>query len=62
MCESALVLAKSDNLPGGDQYGGVLTSAVGLGDELISRLKTAGIEFKSWKFNLNNKEYCCEYF
>ena len=47
MCESALVLAKSDNLPGGDQYGGVLTSAVGLGDELISRLKKAGIEFKS---------------
>ena len=47
VCESALVLAKSDNLPGGDQYGGVLTSAVGLGDELISRLKTAGIEFKS---------------
>tara|TARA_Y100000588_G_scaffold40306_1_gene38559 strand:+ start:1 stop:1101 length:1101 start_codon:yes stop_codon:yes gene_type:complete len=47
VCESALVLAKSDNLPSGDQYGGVLTSAVGLGDELISRLKTAGIEFKS---------------
>ena len=47
VCESALVLAKSDNLPGGDQYGGVLTSAVGLGDEFISRLKTAGIEFKS---------------
>ena len=47
VCESALVLAKSDNLPGGDQYGGVLTSAVGLGDELISRLKSAGIEFKS---------------
>ena len=47
VCESALVLAKSDNLPGGDQYGGVLTSAVGLGDELISRLKKAGIEFKS---------------
>ncbi len=47
VCESALVLAKSDNLPSGDQYGGVLTSAVGLGDELISRLKKAGIEFKS---------------
>ena len=47
VCESALALAKSDNLPGGDQYGGVLTSAVGLGDELISRLRKAGIEFKS---------------
>ena len=47
VCESALVLAKSDNLPGGDQYGGVLTSAVGLGDELITRLKKAGIEFNS---------------
>jgi short subunit dehydrogenase-like uncharacterized protein len=47
VCESALVLARSENLPGGDQYGGVLTSAVGLGDELIERLKAAGIEFNA---------------
>ena len=47
VCESALALARSDNLPRGDRYGGVLTSAVGLGDILIERLKKAGIEFNS---------------
>jgi len=47
VCESALALARSDNLPRGDRYGGVLTSAVGLGDILIERLKKAGIEFSS---------------
>ena len=47
VCESALTLAKSNNLPGGDNYGGVLTSAAGLGNELISRLKNADIEFKT---------------
>ncbi len=46
VCESALALARSDNLPGGNEYGGVLTSAVGLGDVLIDRLKSAEIEFK----------------
>ena len=46
VCESALTLARSSNLPGGDDYGGVLTSAVGLGEELIKRLKQADIEFK----------------
>jgi short subunit dehydrogenase-like uncharacterized protein len=46
VCESALTLARSDVLPGGDEYGGVLTSAVGLGDALIDRLKNAEIEFK----------------
>ena len=46
VCESALTLARSDSLPGGDEYGGVLTSAVGLGDALIDRLKNAEIEFK----------------
>ena len=46
VCESALTLARSNNLPGGDDYGGVLTSAVGLGEELIKRLKQADIEFK----------------
>ena len=47
VCESALTLAKSNNLPGGDNYGGILTSAAGLGNELISRLKNADIEFKT---------------
>tara|TARA_B100000963_G_C22582347_1_gene651466 strand:+ start:246 stop:1424 length:1179 start_codon:yes stop_codon:yes gene_type:complete len=46
VCESALALAKSNDLPGGSEYGGVLTSAVGLGDVLIQRLKDAEIEFK----------------
>ncbi len=46
VCESALTLARSDNLPGGDDYGGVLTSAAGLGEELINRLKEADIDFK----------------
>ena len=46
VCESALALARSDDLPGGNEYGGVLTSAVGLGEVLIDRLKSAEIEFK----------------
>ena len=46
VCESALALARSDDLPGGNEYGGVLTSAVGLGEVLIDRLKNAEIEFK----------------
>ena len=46
VCESALALAKSNDLPGGNEYGGVLTSAVGLGEVLIDRLKNAEIEFK----------------
>jgi len=46
VCESALTLARSFNLPGGDDYGGVLTSAAGLGEELINRLKEADIVFK----------------
>ena len=46
VCESAMALAKSNDLPGGNEYGGVLTSAVGLGEVLIDRLKNAEIEFK----------------
>jgi short subunit dehydrogenase-like uncharacterized protein len=46
VCESAMALARSDNLPGGPEYGGVLTSAVGLGEVLVDRLKNAEIEFK----------------
>ena len=46
VCESALSLARSADLPGGSEYGGVLTSAVGLGDVLIERLSNKEIEFK----------------
>ena len=45
--ECALCLIENqDELPGGKEYGGVLTSASGLGDPLIARLKKAGILFK----------------
>ena len=46
VCESALTLAFSEDLPFGKEFGGVLTSAVGLGDPLISRLMKAGISFE----------------
>ena len=35
-----------NELPGGSEYGGVLTPAVGLGEVLIERLKNKEIEFK----------------
>ena len=45
--ECALCLIENqDELPGGKEYGGVLTSASGLGDLLIARLKNAGILFQ----------------
>tara|TARA_B100000941_G_scaffold157198_1_gene111537 strand:+ start:928 stop:2115 length:1188 start_codon:yes stop_codon:yes gene_type:complete len=45
--ECALCLVKdTDTLPGGKEYGGVLTSASGLGDALIKRLINAGISFE----------------
>ncbi|MDC3271422.1 saccharopine dehydrogenase NADP-binding domain-containing protein [Gammaproteobacteria bacterium] len=45
--ECALCLIENqDELPGGKEYGGVLTSASGLGDPLIARLKKAGILFQ----------------
>ena len=45
--ECALCLMEdADSLPGGSEYGGVLTSASGLGQPLISRLKKVGITFK----------------
>ena len=47
VCEAALTLAFSDDLPFGNEFGGVLTSAVGLGDPLISRLMKAGISFEA---------------
>jgi len=45
--ECALCLTEDANsLPGGSEYGGVLTSASGLGQSLITRLKKVGISFK----------------
>lgn len=44
--ECALCLIEDiEELPGGREYGGVLTSASGLGHSLISRLTKAGIDF-----------------
>ena len=39
------LLEDSAKLPGGDAYGGVLTSASGLGRALIERLSKVGIRF-----------------
>ena len=48
VCESALTLIHTaDSLPGGKEYGGILTPSTGLGEALISRLKTAGIKFEN---------------
>ena len=47
VCESALsLLGDQRNLPGGSDYGGILTSSSGLGHVLIDRLKNAGIVFE----------------
>ena len=47
VCESALTLIHSeDNLPGGKDYGGLLTPASGLGLPLIDRLSKAEIFFE----------------
>ena len=46
VAECALCLVEdTDALPGGSDYGGVLTSASGLGMALVDRLKRVGIEF-----------------
>ena len=45
--ECALCLIEdADDLPGGSEYGGVLTSASGLGNSLISRLSKVGVNFE----------------
>ena len=45
--ECALCLIEDqDTLPGGGEYGGILTSASGLGQSLIARLKRVGINFE----------------
>ena len=44
VCEAALCLAIDfDQLPGGAEYGGVLTPASGLGNALVKRLRAAGM-------------------
>lgn len=44
LCEAALSLAvNTDELPGGEKRGGILTPATGLGDVLVERLKKAGM-------------------
>ncbi len=44
LCESALALAlQLDELPGGRQYGGLLTPMSGLGEVLVQRLRDAGM-------------------
>ena len=47
-CESALCLSVEDpeSLPGGKNFGGLLTPSVGLGGVLIKRLKDIGVSFK----------------
>jgi len=40
------LVENEQDLPGGPDYGGILTSASGLGGVLISRLKNAGIVFE----------------
>ena len=47
VCESALTLIKERReLPGGEEYGGVLTPASGLGQPLIDRLSSNGVNFE----------------
>ena len=47
VCESALTLIKErEKLPGGRSYGGVLTPASGLGQPLIDRLSSNGVNFE----------------
>ena len=47
-CESALCLAIEDpaDLPGGVEFGGLLTPSIGLGDVLIKRLKNINVAFE----------------
>jgi short subunit dehydrogenase-like uncharacterized protein len=48
LCESALCLAlNAEQLPGGQQRGGVLTPATGLGDVLVERLRKAGMRLET---------------
>jgi short subunit dehydrogenase-like uncharacterized protein len=47
LCESALgLILNTDQLPGGQDRGGVLTPATGLGDVLVERLRNAGMSIE----------------
>ena len=50
-CESALCLCVEDleALPGGKNFGGLLTPSIGLGNVLIRRLEKIGVSFKEIK-------------
>jgi short subunit dehydrogenase-like uncharacterized protein len=47
-CESALCLAIENpkDLPGGSEFGGLLTPSIGLGNVLVKRLKNIGVSFE----------------
>jgi len=47
VCESAIcLLGDHSSLPGGKNWGGILTSSSGLGEPLIKRLKKVGVVFE----------------
>ena len=47
VCEAATCLAlNADQLPGGPEFGGVLTPAAALGNVLLGRLRTAGMTWE----------------
>ena len=45
--ESALCLARSKNLPGGEKFGGILTPSVAFENEIIERLKKKNFQFEA---------------
>ena len=47
--EPILKVKENEKLPGGKEYGGVLTPASGLGQPLIDRLSLSGVNFDKWK-------------
>jgi short subunit dehydrogenase-like uncharacterized protein len=52
-CESALCLAIENpkDLPGGSEFGGLLTPSIGLGNVLVKRLKNIGVSFEEISLN-----------
>jgi hypothetical protein len=59
VCESVLSLAlQTDELPGGQARGGILTPATGLGDVLAERLRQAGMTIAP--LALTAKPIACE--
>jgi short subunit dehydrogenase-like uncharacterized protein len=53
-CESALCLAIENpkDLPGGSEFGGLLTPSIGLGNVLVKRLKNIGVSFEEISFDV----------